>query len=183
MRWGRCWSGGGPMRLRRGDGCTGRRRPGSGSAGTRYGCWPRDGRRRRWAGRWTGMPTPLANGPRHLRKAVRGRCLLSSREVPPRAERGSAGRIEGGGAGVAIASRHRPIQLELEGGAAICVGPLRVVAEPEQLSELPAPAGVCAETPQAATAQGGSGAAGSLRGRVCGADGGGPTDWGQDILR
>ena len=55
----------------------------------------------------------------------------------PRAERGSAGRIEGGGAGVAIASRHRPIQLELEGGAAICVGPLRVVAEPEQLSELP----------------------------------------------
>ena len=55
----------------------------------------------------------------------------------PRAERGSAGRIEDGGAGVAIASRHRPIQLELEGGAAICVGPLRVVAEPEQLSELP----------------------------------------------
>ena len=129
------------------------------------------------------MPTPLANGPRHLRKAVRGRGLLSSREVPPRAERGSAGRIEGGGAGVAIASRHRPIELELEGGAAICVGPLRVVAEPEQLSELPAPAGVCAETPQAATAQGGSGAAGSLRGRVGGADGGGPTDWGQDIFR
>ena len=62
---------------------------------------------------------------------------MSSREVPPRAERGSAGRIEGGGGGVAIASQHRPIQLELEGGAAICVGPLRVVAEPEQLSELP----------------------------------------------
>ena len=50
----------------------------------------------------------------------------------PRAERGSAGRIEGGGAGVAVARRHRPIQLELEGGAAICVGPLRVVAEPVQ---------------------------------------------------
>ena len=55
----------------------------------------------------------------------------------PRAERGSAGRIEGGGAEVAIGSRHQPIQLELEGGAAICVGPLRVVAEPEQLPELP----------------------------------------------
>ena len=62
---------------------------------------------------------------------------MSSREVPPRAERGSAGRIEGGGAGVAIARRHRPIELELEGGAAIYVGPLRVVAEPEQWSELP----------------------------------------------
>ena len=55
----------------------------------------------------------------------------------PRAERGSAGRIEGGGAGVAIVSRHRPIELELEGGAAIYVVPLRVVAEPERLSELP----------------------------------------------
>ena len=29
------------------------------------------------------MPIPLANGPRHLQKTVRGRCLLSSREVPP----------------------------------------------------------------------------------------------------
>ncbi len=73
---------------------------------------------------------------------------MSSREVPPRAERGSAGRIEGGGAGVAIASRHRPIQLELEGGAAIYVGPLRVVAEPEQLSELPARLGFVLKRPK-----------------------------------
>ena len=55
-----------------------------------------------------------------------------------RAGRGAAGRIEGGGAGVAIASRgHQPIQLELEGGAAICGGTVRAGAEPEQLSELP----------------------------------------------
>ena len=55
----------------------------------------------------------------------------------PRAERGAAGRVEGGGAGVAIASRHRIIQLELEGGAPVCRGTVRVVAVPEQLSELP----------------------------------------------
>ena len=29
------------------------------------------------------MPTPSANGPRPLRRAVPGRCLLSNREVPP----------------------------------------------------------------------------------------------------
>ena len=91
-----------------------------------------------------------------------GRCLLSSREVPPRAERGSAGRIEGGGAGVAIASRHRPIQLELEGGAAICVGPLRLSLSRSSCLNYLHRVGVCAETPQEAVGQGGPGTAGSL---------------------
>ena len=81
--------------------------------------------------------------------------------------------------------------LELEGSAPVCGGTLRVGAEPEQLSELSrvehgtgsAPAGVCAEATQEAVAQSGPSAAGSLCGGVCGFDGGGPTDWRQDILR
>ena len=60
------------------------------------------------------MPTPLANEPRRLRKAVRRRWILSTGVVPPRAERGAAGRVEGSGAGIAGAGRHRPVQLELE---------------------------------------------------------------------
>ena len=53
----------------------------------------------------------------------------------PRVGRGTAGRVEGGSAGVAIASRHQPVQLELEGGAPVCRGTVRVVAEPEQLPD------------------------------------------------
>ncbi|MCE2499611.1 MAG: hypothetical protein J4G13_01965 [Dehalococcoidia bacterium] len=48
----------------------------------------------------------------------------------PRVGCGAAGRVEGGGAGIAVPSRHRSIQLELEGGAAICTGPFWLDAEP-----------------------------------------------------
>ncbi len=73
----------------------------------------------------------------------------------PRAERGAAGRVEGGGAGIAVAGGHRTIQLELEGGAPVCGGTLPAGTEPEQLPELPAPVGVCAEAAQEAIGQGG----------------------------
>ncbi len=46
--------------------------------------------------------------------------------------RGATGRmIEGGGAGTAVASRHRLIQLEMEGGPPECAARIRVGAEPE----------------------------------------------------
>ena len=90
-------------------------------------------------GVWTGMPTPCGQwttafaegGPRALSFEQSG--------GSPRAERGSAGRIEGG----ASRGRHRKPCIDLSNWnwkavPAICVGPvLRVVAEPEQLSELP----------------------------------------------
>ena len=107
-----------------------------------------------------------------------------SNEPTPYQVRGDV--VESGGAGIAVASGHRTVQLELESSAPICAGSLWLGAQPESAcggSELPAPAGVCAETAQEAVAQGGPGAAGSFRGRVCGADGGGGTDGHQDILR
>ena len=55
-------------------------------------------------------------------------------------------------------------------------------AEPEHLSELSAPAGVCAEAAQEAVAQGGPSAAGSLRGGVRRVGSVGSTNWGQGIL-
>ena len=63
------------------------------------------------------MPIRLANGPGHSRRAAPRRWFLNRVVVPPRVGRGAAGRVEGGGAGVSIASWHRPVQLELEGGA------------------------------------------------------------------
>ena len=100
----------------------------------------------------------------------------------PRAERGAAGRVEGGGAGSSQPGGDRTIQLELEGGAPVCARTVRVGAEPEQLPELPAPAGVCAEASEEAVAQGRPGTAGSLCGGVCRPCRSGPTQWGQDIL-
>ena len=100
----------------------------------------------------------------------------------PRVGRGATGRVEGGGAGITIASGHQPVQLELEGGAPVCRGAVRAGAEPEQLPELPAPFGVCAEAPQEAVGQGGPGTAGSLCVGVRCPGVGGPTNWGQDIL-
>ncbi len=44
---------------------------------------------------------------------------------------GETGRIRGDGAGIAVASRHRLIQLEMEGGPTVGAAPLRVGAEPE----------------------------------------------------
>ena len=85
------------------------------------------------------MDHPLSRGP-----------ALSN--ITARLGRGATGRIEGGGAGIAVASRHRLVQLE--GGPPVCAAPLRVGAEPEWLSELPAPLGICAETAQETFAQG-----------------------------
>ena len=91
----------------------------------------------RW---WTGW-TPAFAGP-------------AQSDIATRVGRGATGRIEGGGAGIAVASGHRLVQLELEGGPPVCAAPLRVGAEPEWLSELPAPLGICAETVQETLAQG-----------------------------
>ena len=77
----------------------------------------------------------------------------------PRAGRGATGRVEGGGAGVAITSGHRPVQLELEGGAPVFRGTVQADAEPEQLSELPAQVGGCVEASQEAVGEGGPSAA------------------------
>ncbi|CAI8047378.1 hypothetical protein GBAR_LOCUS26181 [Geodia barretti] len=171
------------MRLRYDDGCTERRRLGSGNGGTRCGCWREAGRPRPRPRRWNGTPTLLANGPRHSGRVVLRRWLLSSQEVPPRIEPGAAGRVEGGGAGIAVASWHRFVQLELEGGAPVGRGTLRVDAEPEWLPELPAPVGLCPEASQEAVGQGRPGTAGRLCEGVHCLDSGGPTNWGQDILR
>ena len=88
------------------DGCTEHRRHGSESGGTRYGCWRRVGRQRQWRRRWNEMPILLAYWPGHSQRVVPRRWFLNRVVVPPRAGRGATGRVEGGGAGVAIASGH-----------------------------------------------------------------------------
>ena len=101
----------------------------------------------------------------------------------PRVGHGAMRGVEKGGAGVAIAGRHRTVQLELEGGAAICGGPFRVDVEPQWLSELPASVGICAEASQEAATQGGPGVPGRLCGGICRSYRCCPTNWSQDILR
>ena len=180
-RWERCWSGGAWTRLRCGEGCT---------APTRR-------ERERWHAVWL-----LAQG---WTAAAVGRALERDAHTigqwakafaegglkalvfeqtggSPRVGRGATRRAESGGAAIAVAGGHRTVQLELEGGAPVCAGPLRVGAEPEQLSELSAPAGVCAEAAQEAVGQGGPSAAGSFREEVCGIEGDGGTDGNQEIL-
>ena len=76
-------------------------------------------RRRRWPMHWNGMPIRLAYGPGHSRRAAPRRWFLNRVVVPPPCWTWSTGRVEGGGAGVSIASRNRPIQPELEGGATL----------------------------------------------------------------
>ena len=71
----------------------------------------------------------------------------------PRPRRDATGGVEGRSSGVAWRSGHRVGQLELEGGAAVCLGALRYQPEPQQLPELSAPAGVCPEAPQEASDQ------------------------------
>ena len=142
------------------------------------------GRRRRWAESWSGMPIRLANGPKPAGRAVPKGWFLSRLVVPPRVGRGAKSRVEGGGTAITVAVGYHAVQLELEGSAPICGRPLRVGAEPEQLSELSrvkhgtgsAPVGVCAKAAQEAVAQSRPSAGRGFRGRVCGADGGGSTD-------
>ena len=50
---------------------------------------------------------------------------------------------------------HGPGQLELEGGASVCLGMLWPQPVPQQLLELPAPIGVCFQASQEAAAEGG----------------------------
>ena len=64
----------------------------------------------------------------------------------PRVGQGATRGVEGGGARVAVAGGHQPVQLELEGGAAIGTGPFWIDAAPEQLpalSRVKHGAGVC----------------------------------------
>ena len=72
----------------------------------------------------------------------------------PRPRRGAAEGVEGSGAGVAREVGHRNGQLELESGAAVCLGALRHQPEPQQLPELSAPLGIRAEAAQEAAGQG-----------------------------
>ena len=119
-------------------------------------------------------------------RAVPRRWFSSKAVVPPRVGRGATRGVEGSGTGLAVGGGHQRVELELEGGAAVCSGPLWPDAEPESTaggSELLAPAGVCAEASSEAVGQGGPGASGNVRGRVCDADGDGATDRNQDILR
>ena len=55
----------------------------------------------------------------------------------PRPWRGAAGGVEGGGAAAACRGGHGPGQLELEGGASVCLGTLRPQPVPQQLPDLP----------------------------------------------
>ena len=57
--------------------------------------------------------------------------------VPPRPWRDAAGRVEGSGPRVTDDSRHRPGQLELEGGPSVRLGTMRDQPVPQQLPELP----------------------------------------------
>ena len=54
-------------------------------------------------------------------------------------------------------------QAQEEGSSSVCPGAIRPQPEPQQLSELPAPAGVCLQAAQEAAAQGGRGQTGVLR--------------------
>ena len=82
-------------------------------------------------GRWAS-----AFGEGSLRRPWR----LSRRGRPPRPGRGEAGRVEGGSTGIARDGGHRLGQRELEDGPSVCIRALRHQREPQQLSELPAPA-------------------------------------------
>ena len=62
--------------------------------------------------------------------------------------RGAAGGVEGGGAAAACRGGPGPGQLELEGGASVCLGTLRPQPVPQQLADLPAPLGFAFKRPQ-----------------------------------
>ena len=68
----------------------------------------------------------------------RARCLgLQVDRGAPRPWRDAAGGVEGSGPRVTGDSRHRPGQLELEGGPSVCLGTMRGQPVPQQLPELP----------------------------------------------
>ena len=78
--------------------------------------------------------------------------LILEQAGAPRLGRGATGGIEGGAAGTSRHGGHRLGQLELAGCVSVCPGALR--RQPEQLPELPAPFGICLQTPQEAFSQG-----------------------------
>ena len=69
------------------------------------------------AGRWDGMPIPLAGGLPSSARAVRGRWPSSSRVVPPRDRRSAADRTEGSGAGGSSKGWPRLGQLDPSAGS------------------------------------------------------------------
>ena len=164
--------------------CTGRRHPGSGNGGMPDGFWSKAGLRWRWPRRWDGMPIPLAGGLPSSARAVRGRWPSSSRVVPPAIDGVQQTELKAvvqefpAKVGLDLANWTLR-QAQEEGGAQICAGTFRGLPEPQQLPELPAPLGICAETAPEASAQSRRSPAGDLRGGVCrpggrGAAGGSP---------
>src|SRR5439155_20239818 len=108
----------------------------------------------------------------------------SSRAVaPPRPRPAAADPAEGSHPRPAADGGYRSGGLELEGRARVRPAAVRDHAGAQQLSELSAPAGLCAQAPQEAPAERGRGAAGELRATVRAAVGRGPGRWGQDLLR
>ena len=165
--------------------CTGRRHPGSGNDGMPYGFWSKAGLRWRWRWprRWDGMPCHWPVGCRLRRGRSGGDGLRAAGWFPPRDRQSAADRTEGSGAGVSSKGWPRLGQLELEGGAQICAETFRGLPKPQQLPELPAPLGICAETAQEASAQSRRSQAGDLRGGVCRPGGRGAAGGSQGFLR
>ena len=131
--------------------CTGCRHPGSGNGGMPDGLWSKPGLRWRWPRRWDGMPIPLAGGLPSSARAVRGRWPSSSRVVPPAIDGVRQTELKAvvqefpAKVGLDLANWTLR-QAQEEGGAQICAGTFRGLPEPQQLPELPAPLGICAET-------------------------------------
>ena len=173
------------------EGCSDERHPGRADAvGAGSGAGPRaDVRSRADAARAGALARALAAGAglvggkvadaagarrahdRELARGVRPRRpgrpgLRADGRSPPALDAGGPGRAEGGGAGDAGGGRHRPGELELEGGAPVRRGALRGPPRPQRLHALPAPAGLRLQAPEEAAAQGRRGQAGGLRGGV-----------------
>ena len=105
-------------------------------------CWPKGGRRRRRRRRWNGTLTPSDPFYKLRRASAFGEggpaaLVFEQTGVPPRPWRDAAGGVEGSGPRVTGDSRHRPGQLELEGGPSVCLGTMRGQPVPQQLPELP----------------------------------------------
>src|SRR3972149_3299697 len=100
------------------------------------------------------MPTRLATGWKPSGKRDRLGWRSSRAVVPPRPRRGATGDIEGSSAGCPERGGVGSGEVDLERGAAVCAGALRLLAQQPHVSELPAPAGVCVEAAQETVVQG-----------------------------
>src|SRR5512140_690650 len=100
------------------------------------------------------MPTRWAIGWPTSSEAARRVWPLSKPGAPPRPQRGPTGPVEGGCASGTRSSGHRPGELELESGTRVRSAAFQPRAGAQQLSELPAPFGLCAEAPEEAAGEG-----------------------------